>query len=191
VFVYVCVYVQVERPCDELITRPRSATDCLRFRKKPKWNGEFHGGRPRPKLGLGIGWNLLLYISSLFDQIYMGIRPNICAVMALYSETSTNRQFLLTVSPYSMYSKQIVAKNHPRFTASGGGAGVAHYCSIDESRSWPAYLSHTWSVSVVAEKLLCAVLYVICCMVTFTPVSFVVKVSFLFLCNSKKNGWKA
>jgi hypothetical protein len=21
---------------------------------------------------------------------------------------------------------------------SGGGAGVAHYCSIDESRSWPA-----------------------------------------------------
>jgi hypothetical protein len=32
VFVYVCVFfcvcVQVERPCDELITRPRSPTDC-------------------------------------------------------------------------------------------------------------------------------------------------------------------
>jgi hypothetical protein len=31
-----------------VITRPRSPTDCLRFGKKPKWNGEFHGGRPRP-----------------------------------------------------------------------------------------------------------------------------------------------
>jgi hypothetical protein len=37
--------------CHELITRPRSPTECLRSRK-PKWNGEFHGGRPRPKLGL-------------------------------------------------------------------------------------------------------------------------------------------
>jgi hypothetical protein len=27
----VCVCVQVERPCDELITRPRSATDCLKI----------------------------------------------------------------------------------------------------------------------------------------------------------------
>jgi hypothetical protein len=39
-----------------------------------------------------------------------------------YSETSINRhsfnrQFLLTASPYSMYSNQIAAKNHPRFTA--------------------------------------------------------------------------
>jgi hypothetical protein len=42
--------------------------------------------------------------------------------MVLYSETSINRhsfnrQFLLTVSPYSMYSNQIAAKNHLRFTA--------------------------------------------------------------------------
>jgi hypothetical protein len=39
-----------------------------------------------------------------------------------YSETSINRytfnrHFLLTVSLYSMYSNQIAAKNHPRFTA--------------------------------------------------------------------------
>jgi hypothetical protein len=31
-----------------MITRPRSPTECLKSRK-PKWNGEFHGGRPRPK----------------------------------------------------------------------------------------------------------------------------------------------
>jgi hypothetical protein len=30
---FFCVYVQVERPCDELITRPRSSTDCLRSSK--------------------------------------------------------------------------------------------------------------------------------------------------------------
>jgi hypothetical protein len=50
VFVYVrfSVFVYRQKPYDELITRPRSPTDCLRFRKKPKWNGEFHGGRPRP-----------------------------------------------------------------------------------------------------------------------------------------------
>jgi hypothetical protein len=40
----------------------------------------------------------------------------------MYSETLINRhsfnhQFLLTVSPYSMYSNQIAAKNHPRFIA--------------------------------------------------------------------------
>jgi hypothetical protein len=29
---FFCVCVQVERPCDELITRPRSPTDCLRSR---------------------------------------------------------------------------------------------------------------------------------------------------------------
>jgi hypothetical protein len=54
VCVYVCVccvLIQVERPWDELITRPRSPTDCL-WSWKLKWNGEFHGGRPRPKLGL-------------------------------------------------------------------------------------------------------------------------------------------
>jgi hypothetical protein len=39
-----------------------------------------------------------------------------------YSETSINghsfnHQFLLTVSPYSMYNNQIAAKNHRRFTA--------------------------------------------------------------------------
>jgi hypothetical protein len=37
VFVYVCAFfcvcIQVERPCDELITRPRSPPDCLRSRK--------------------------------------------------------------------------------------------------------------------------------------------------------------
>jgi hypothetical protein len=44
VFLYLCI-------CDELITRPRSPTDSLRSRK-PKWKGEFHGRRPRPKLGL-------------------------------------------------------------------------------------------------------------------------------------------
>jgi hypothetical protein len=49
-FVYVrfSVFVYRQRPCDELITRPRSPTDCLWFRKKPKLNGEFRGGRPRP-----------------------------------------------------------------------------------------------------------------------------------------------
>jgi hypothetical protein len=39
VFAFFCVCVQVERPCDELITRPRSPTVCLRLRKL-KWNGE-------------------------------------------------------------------------------------------------------------------------------------------------------
>jgi hypothetical protein len=48
---FFCVCVQVETPCDELITRPRSPTKCLKSRK-PKWNGKFHGGRPRPNLGL-------------------------------------------------------------------------------------------------------------------------------------------
>jgi hypothetical protein len=65
--VFFCVCVQVERPCDELITRPRSPTDCLRSRK-PKWNEEFHGGRPGPKRGcsaqkkcyLILRWNLVL-----------------------------------------------------------------------------------------------------------------------------------
>jgi hypothetical protein len=28
-----CVCVQVDRPCDELITLPRNPTDCLRSRK--------------------------------------------------------------------------------------------------------------------------------------------------------------
>jgi hypothetical protein len=55
VFVYMCAFfcvcVQVERPCDELIIRPRSLTDCLGSRKL-KLNGEFHGSKPRPKLGL-------------------------------------------------------------------------------------------------------------------------------------------
>jgi hypothetical protein len=42
--------------------------------------------------------------------------------LATYSETSINRhsfnrQFLLTVSPYSMYNNQIAAKNYPRFSA--------------------------------------------------------------------------
>jgi hypothetical protein len=38
-------------PCDVLITRPRNPTECLKS-SKPKLNGEFYGGRPRPKLGL-------------------------------------------------------------------------------------------------------------------------------------------
>jgi hypothetical protein len=53
----------------------------------------------------------------------------------VYSETSINRQFLLTVSPYSMYSNQIIIL---ALLLSGGGAGEAHYCSIDKSHSWPA-----------------------------------------------------
>jgi hypothetical protein len=44
-------FVYRYRPCDELITRPRSPTDCLTSRKQ-KRDGEFHGGRPRPRLGL-------------------------------------------------------------------------------------------------------------------------------------------
>jgi hypothetical protein len=46
---FFCVCIQVEAL--RLITRPRSPTEYLRS-SKPKWNGEFHGGRPRPKLGL-------------------------------------------------------------------------------------------------------------------------------------------
>jgi hypothetical protein len=34
-------------PCDELITRPRSPTECVRSRKT-EVNEEVHGGRPRP-----------------------------------------------------------------------------------------------------------------------------------------------
>jgi hypothetical protein len=49
--VCVCVPFFVFVLCDELITRPRSPTECLRS-SKPKWYGEFHRGRPRPKLGL-------------------------------------------------------------------------------------------------------------------------------------------
>jgi hypothetical protein len=45
----VCVFLFVyrQRPCDELITRPRSPTECVRSRKT-EVNGEVHGGRPRP-----------------------------------------------------------------------------------------------------------------------------------------------
>ncbi|PNF15784.1 hypothetical protein B7P43_G10425 [Cryptotermes secundus] len=35
------------KPCDELITRPRSPTECVRS-EKTEVNGEVHGGRPRP-----------------------------------------------------------------------------------------------------------------------------------------------
>jgi hypothetical protein len=52
VCVCVCIFLCLctgRRVCDELITRPRNFIDCLSSRK-PKWNGEFHGGRPRPKL---------------------------------------------------------------------------------------------------------------------------------------------
>jgi hypothetical protein len=45
------VFVYKKRLCDELITRPRSPTDCLRS-SKLKWNWKFHGGRPRPEVGL-------------------------------------------------------------------------------------------------------------------------------------------
>jgi hypothetical protein len=41
------VFVYKQRSYDELITHPRSSTDCLRSRK-PKWNREFHGGRQGP-----------------------------------------------------------------------------------------------------------------------------------------------
>jgi hypothetical protein len=47
------------------------------------------------------------------------------------------KQFLLTVSPYSTVTK-LPRKIILALLLSGGGAGVAHYCSIDESRSWPA-----------------------------------------------------
>jgi hypothetical protein len=51
-FVYVrfSVFVYRQRPCDELITRPGSPPECLRS-SKSKRNGEFHGGKPRPRLG--------------------------------------------------------------------------------------------------------------------------------------------
>jgi hypothetical protein len=54
---YLCVYVRFsvfvyrQGLCDELITRPGSPADCLRS-SKLKWNEEFHGGRPRPEMGL-------------------------------------------------------------------------------------------------------------------------------------------
>jgi hypothetical protein len=41
------VFVYRLRPCDELITRPRSPTECVRSRKT-EVNGEVHGGRLRP-----------------------------------------------------------------------------------------------------------------------------------------------
>jgi hypothetical protein len=43
----VCVSLYRWRPCDELITRPRSPTECVSSRKT-EVNGEVHGGRPRP-----------------------------------------------------------------------------------------------------------------------------------------------
>jgi hypothetical protein len=46
VCVYVCVFLCLRRADHP----PRSPTDCLRS-TKPKWNGEFHGGRPRPNWG--------------------------------------------------------------------------------------------------------------------------------------------
>jgi hypothetical protein len=48
--VCVCEFFCVGVPCEELITRPRSPTDCPRSRKL-KRNGEFYGNRPRPKIG--------------------------------------------------------------------------------------------------------------------------------------------
>jgi hypothetical protein len=48
---FFCICVQVDRPCDELITRPRNPIDC-QISRKLKSNGDFHGGRPRPKLVL-------------------------------------------------------------------------------------------------------------------------------------------
>jgi hypothetical protein len=45
VFVRFSVFVYRQRPCDELITRARSPTDCLRSIKL-KLNGEFHGQGP-------------------------------------------------------------------------------------------------------------------------------------------------
>jgi hypothetical protein len=47
-FFCVCVQVEALRWADH---RPRSPTECLRS-SKPKWNEEFYGDRPRPKLGL-------------------------------------------------------------------------------------------------------------------------------------------
>jgi hypothetical protein len=51
---FFCVCVQVKALCDELITRPRSPTVCLRSRKT-EVNGEVHGGRPRPPGAVGPG----------------------------------------------------------------------------------------------------------------------------------------
>jgi hypothetical protein len=47
-FFCVCVQVEVLQRADH---PPMSPTECLRS-SKPKCNREFHGGRPRPKLGL-------------------------------------------------------------------------------------------------------------------------------------------
>jgi hypothetical protein len=50
VYVFLCLCTGREA-LRRLITSPRSHTECLRS-SKLKWNGEFHRGRSRPKLGL-------------------------------------------------------------------------------------------------------------------------------------------
>jgi hypothetical protein len=114
-----------------------------------------------------------------------------------YSETSINRhsfnrQFLLTVRRYSMYSNQIAAKNHPRFTAKRRRRrSGALFCW------WVTFLArlaiaHVGSFSCGWEAIvLSAVRYllrsdlIVSAYDSHIHISkFCVKVSFLFLCNS-------
>jgi hypothetical protein len=68
-FFCVCEQVEALRRTDH---RPSSPTECLRS-SKLKWNGEFHGGRPRPtgavvtmkkKLGIYAVWLMSSNISE-------------------------------------------------------------------------------------------------------------------------------
>jgi hypothetical protein len=51
VFMCVCVRFSVCVQVEALRRADHPPKDCLRSRR-PKWNGVFHRGRPRPKLGL-------------------------------------------------------------------------------------------------------------------------------------------
>jgi hypothetical protein len=66
--VFMCVrfsvFVYRYRPCDEMITRPRSPTVCLRLRK-PKWNGEFHGGPIGGCSAIGIKRRILTFQTNI------------------------------------------------------------------------------------------------------------------------------
>jgi hypothetical protein len=94
VFVYVrfTVFVYRQRPSDGLITRPRSPTNCLRFGKNPKWNGEFHGGRPRPT-GAVVPMEkkerrpINPIVKSIISHAYLPTRDNICMLHWIHIPT--------------------------------------------------------------------------------------------------------